>query len=127
MSRHPSHRSFYVRLIFFCSVFFPIYSFTQSQGLAKLTFERLGTDQGFPQSVMTDIKQDKTGFIWIGTRDGIYRYDGYNFRSFSHPANDGDFFKNQEINCIYVSSDSTVWVAARNGLFYYDAVKEKLV
>jgi len=104
-----------------------INSFSQQSAGPKLRFEHLGTDQGFPQAFMSDIKQDKTGFIWIGTRDGVYRYDGYTFRSFSHPANDKDFFKSQEINSICISSDSTVWVAARNGLFYYDATKEKLV
>jgi len=112
--------------IFCCLLFFHITD-AQKATTAKLRFEHLGTDQGFPQSVMTDIKQDKTGFLWIGTRDGVYRYDGYEFRPFSHPINDKRFFKNQEINSICVRSDSSVWIAAANGLFYFDAARERLV
>jgi ligand-binding sensor domain-containing protein/two-component sensor histidine kinase len=112
--------------IFCCVLFFHIAD-AQKAITAKLRFEHLGTDQGFPQSAMTDIKQDKAGFIWIATRDGVYRYDGYSFRSFSHPVNDKSFFKSQETENICVCSDSTVWIAAVNGLYYFNALQEKLV
>jgi ligand-binding sensor domain-containing protein/two-component sensor histidine kinase len=120
------HHCFKFAIVFFycCSLFS---AYAQNPEASHLRFEHLGADQGFPQSVMTDIKQDKTGFIWIGTRDGVYRYDGYSFRSYSHPVDNQQFFKNQEIYSLYVSSDSTVWIGGANGLFFYDAGKENLV
>jgi ligand-binding sensor domain-containing protein len=48
----------------------------------KFVFEKITTREGLSQNSITDIYQDKNGFLWIGTHDGLNRYDGYNFKIF---------------------------------------------
>src|SRR5690606_26223499 len=49
---------------------------------------QLGVSEGLPQSSVYSLFQDSKGFMWIGTGDGITRYDGRNFRSFRGPYDD---------------------------------------
>src|SRR5689334_3875987 len=53
-----------------------------------LRFERLTIEQGLSQNNVYSLLQDRTGFIWIGTADGLNRYDGYTFTVYkADPAN----------------------------------------
>ena len=47
----------------------------------NLQFSHLSTNEGLPYSHVNAMCQDKKGYIWIGTRKGLYRYDGYNIYS----------------------------------------------
>ena len=51
-------------------------------------FDRLSTKDGLSQNKIFDIIQDTLGFIWIGTEDGLNRYDGYNFKVFKNIPGD---------------------------------------
>ena len=53
-----------------------------------LKFRFLTTDEGLSSSSVTSILQDSKGFIWIGTYDGLNRYDGYNFVQYKNSASD---------------------------------------
>ena len=44
----------------------------------NIQFRHLTINEGLPYNHVTVIKQDKKGYIWIGTRKGLYKYDGYN-------------------------------------------------
>ena len=48
-----------------------------------LVFKNITRGSGLPVDEITTLAQDSTGFIWIGTLEGLYRYDGFNFKSFS--------------------------------------------
>ena len=50
--------------------------------------QRFGVEEGLPQSFISGITQDIDGFIWLGTLDGLARYDGREFKSFHYRAND---------------------------------------
>ncbi|GGG44735.1 two-component regulator propeller domain-containing protein [Christiangramia forsetii] len=45
----------------------------------QISFERISTNDGLSQSDINAIYQDKTGFIWFGTHDGLNKFNGYNF------------------------------------------------
>ena len=45
----------------------------------NIIFDHLGAEEGI-QATVTNIVQDSEGFIWVGTQEGLYRYDGYSFR-----------------------------------------------
>ena len=47
-------------------------------------FERITLEQGLSQGMVFDILQTRDGFLWVATKDGLNRYDGYNFRIFSN-------------------------------------------
>ena len=48
----------------------------------NIRFEQVSLEEGLSQSVVNVILQDKKGFLWVGTDDGLNRYDGYNFKIF---------------------------------------------
>ncbi len=50
--------------------------------------QRIGIEEGLPQSYVTGITQDRDGFIWLSTLDGLSRYDGKGFKNFSYRAGD---------------------------------------
>ena len=65
-----------------------------------------------------DICEDMYGFIWIGTENGLNRYDGYNFYQFYHDDNDSLSLTSNYIRCLYVDRDGTLWVGTNRGLQY---------
>jgi ligand-binding sensor domain-containing protein len=51
---------------------------------AHARFERINTANGLSNNEITYIFQDRDGFMWFGTEDGLNRYDGYSFKVFKH-------------------------------------------
>jgi hypothetical protein len=69
------------------------------------------------------IAADKSGTIWIGTGDGLVRYDGTAFTFFNAKNSD---FKGKKVNCLYVAPDNTLWVGtAGEGIFVFDGAAWK--
>ncbi|MBU2506998.1 MAG: hypothetical protein KJ799_09775 [Bacteroidetes bacterium] len=86
----------------------------------ELSFERLGLEDGLSQSVVTDIAQDSSGFLWFSTQDGLNRYDGYEFKVFKGNPTDSNSIRDNWIAYIVISDDSTMWVGSeRDGLFKF--------
>jgi ligand-binding sensor domain-containing protein len=54
-------------------------TFPQFIGAQNLTFRQIGTSDGLSHGVVTCRLQDSKGFVWIGTQNGLNRYDGYSF------------------------------------------------
>ncbi len=68
------YRTCIVSLLFiFCS---NRQSVAQSQ---KLRFEQIGVEEGLSNEMVTTILQSRDSFLWVGTFDGLYKYDGYSF------------------------------------------------
>ena len=51
-------------------------------------FSHLTREEGLSQSTVFDVLQDRTGFMWIATQDGLNQFDGYRFRIFKHNPRD---------------------------------------
>lgn len=51
-------------------------------------FEKITIEQGLSQGMIFDMLQTRDGFLWVATKDGLNRYDGYNFKVFSHDPYD---------------------------------------
>jgi ligand-binding sensor domain-containing protein/two-component sensor histidine kinase len=84
-----------------------------------LTFEHFTYEQGL-SSPVTLIAQDHYGFLWLGTRDGLNRFDGRNFIVFRNIPGDASSLPNNIINSIFIDSRNRIWVATNGGLAYYD-------
>ena len=67
------------------------------------------------------IAQDKDGFMWFGSQEGLYRYDGHNFLNFHHSASDQHSLSSDVISRILVDRQNNIWIATRGGgLNLYD-------
>jgi signal transduction histidine kinase/ligand-binding sensor domain-containing protein/DNA-binding response OmpR family regulator len=91
----------------------------------NLTFERLSTGEGLSHSVVNCILQDREGFLWIGTQDGLNRYDGYSFQHFEHDRNDPTSLSNNTVKCLYEDRRGDLWVGTANGLNTFDKTTQR--
>jgi len=68
---------------------------------------------GLPRNITICIEQDMYGYVWVGTGNGLARYDGNTFTAY-------DQFKSIIINCLYTDKKNNLWVGANNGLYLYN-------
>lgn len=89
----------------------------------KYHIEKLRTnDENFPKSV-TCITKDSTGFIWFGTHYGLYRFDGYNFKVYSHKNNDNNSINSDNITSI-CDDNKYLWIGTSHGLNRFEKSTE---
>lgn len=93
-----------------------------------LRFESLGLEDGLSQSTVLAILQDQFGFLWIGTEDGLNRYNGYTFRVFRPDLNNPDTISDRWITSLYEDSQGYLWIGTRQGgLNRYDPEKGSFI
>ena len=80
----------------------------------NLTFRNFSSSNGLSQSEVQSIKEDKYGFIWIGTRFGLTRYDGKEFRTFYHLNNNPNSLGENIVSDIEQDSKGILWFALYN-------------
>ncbi|MBT33781.1 MAG: hypothetical protein CMO01_29300 [Thalassobius sp.] len=81
----------------------------------SLRFEKFTIEDGLTQSTIRCILQDKKGFLWFGTQDGLNRYDGYQFEQFHFDPNKLNSLSNNFIHALYEDHDGIIWIATRSG------------
>src|ERR1700748_545654 len=111
------------RILFFLLVA-PLFLFpgtTRSQA-PKLHFSHLSGEQGLSNSTIEAIFQDSRGFIWIGTRDALNRYDGHEMIVYRYDPLDSNSLSDSYIRYICEDRSHQLWVATINGLNRLDPV-----
>jgi ligand-binding sensor domain-containing protein/signal transduction histidine kinase len=78
-------------------------------------FMHLSLEQGLSQSVVTAIVQDRTGFLWLGTQDGLNRYDGNNFRVFRNDSGNAASLGNNYITALAIDGAGYLWAGTNGG------------
>lgn len=85
-------------------------------------FNRLTSSNGLSQNRVSSIVQDHDGFIWIGTEDGLNKYDGYNFEIFKRNPGDSLSLNDNQALAMHVAKDGTLWVGGSlTGLSKYNS------
>ena len=100
-------------LILIILLLLSVSSFAQS----KISFNHLTVENGLSQSSVTCILQDRNGFMWFGTQDGLNRYDGYSFKTFKNDPSDPNSLTDNFIFTIYKDPAGTLYVETQNGFF----------
>ena len=80
-----------------------------------LKLKHIGTDAGLSQTNVTCILQDKRGFMWFGTRDGLNRYDGYNFTVYRNKEDDKHSLSNNFVTALLEDRNGDIWVGTWGG------------
>ena len=87
-------------------------------------FETLDIHKGLSQNTVNTVIQDHFGFMWFGTKDGVNRYDGLDFRVFKQKIGDKNGLKSNFINVLFEDRDHIIWVGTDAGLYLYNPQKE---
>ena len=91
----------------------------------NIRFNHLTVEDGLSQSAVTCILQDRKGFMWFGTQDGLNRYDGYNFKIFKNDPADSTTLSDNFIFSIYEDSLANLYIETQSGKFHkYFPAKE---
>ena len=113
------HRQAAALLVFACAVTPAFAGDSQPNEFRNLTVA-----DGLSQSTVTAIAQDGSGFVWLGTQDGLNRYDGYSFRVFRNLQTDTQSLSESNVTALYVDQGGTLWVGTKNGLNRYNPEQE---
>jgi ligand-binding sensor domain-containing protein/signal transduction histidine kinase/DNA-binding response OmpR family regulator len=90
----------------------------------SIAFRNLTVENGLSQNAIMAITQDKKGFLWIGTRYGLNRYDGTGFKVYKSGQAATNISDNV-INALLVDDEGVLWVGTSNGLDKYNAEKDE--
>src|ERR1700750_2484355 len=82
----------------------------------KLRWTHLSGEQGLSNNTIETIFQDSRGFIWIGTRDGLNRYDGQQMTVYRNDPADPHSLSDSYIKCITEDQNHQLWIGTTNGL-----------
>ena len=77
--------------------------------------KNLSLEDGLSQSSVLCMLQDKQGFMWFGTEDGLNRYDGYQFTVFRHDPLDSLSITDNHINCLFEDQNGNIWIGTKDG------------
>lgn len=107
------------QIILFVVIFYITSLNVQSQNLIVNEFT---IEDGLSQTVSTSLLQDNFGFIWVGTEDGLNRFDGYGFKHFMHDPLNSNSLCHNFITCLMQDSKDRIWIGTRKGLSIYNPV-----
>ena len=89
---------------------------THEDEAIAVRFERLGSEHGLSHNAVFAILQDRRGFMWFGTQDGLDRYDGLEFVTLRHDPADPRSVSSSWITALLEDHAGTLWIGTRGGL-----------
>ena len=81
---------------------------------------QLTVNDGLSQNYIYAIAQDHNDFMWFGTKDGLNRFDGYQFKVFKHATNDSTTISDNEVIALHNDRKGRLWVGTSVGLNLYN-------
>jgi ligand-binding sensor domain-containing protein/serine phosphatase RsbU (regulator of sigma subunit) len=92
----------------------------------NIKFKRFSIDEGLSQASVKSIFQDSQGFIWVGTQDGLNRYDGFHIKVFKTEQNNKASLPSNDINCLFEDKDGMIYIGTNDqGLSVYNKFTEQ--
>ncbi len=96
----------------------------QVKPVQQLRFNYIGVKDGLPESQVNTIVQDREGYFWIGTQNGLVRFDGYRIKKYALTAKTEN---SNIINFVCEDKESNIWIGTFNGLYVYDRKKDSVI
>lgn len=89
-------------------------------------FIHIGEEEGLSQRWVMAVLEDQYGFMWFGTKDGLNRYDGFEFKYYRYnPDNSG--LPSSSINFLYEDQQGTLWACTTKGICRYNREVDKFI
>lgn len=83
-------------------------------------FRHYEVEDGLSNNTVITALQDRYGFIWLGTSEGLNRFDGNSFKVYRHQARDKHSLKSNSVYCLYEDKKGNLWVGTEKGIGVYD-------
>ena len=93
--------------------------------LEAQNFERFSNKEGFNQNTINTISQDRYGFLWFGTPNGLIKYDGYEFETFTTQSGTNGRITSNYITNLFNDSNGILWIGTNVGINIYVPWLEK--
>lgn len=97
-----------------CILLFPVAMYAST----SFPFKKYQVSDGLSHNTVWSVLQDSYGFIWIGTSNGLNRFDGYTSRIYRHDDSDSTSLGNNYISAL-MENDGDIWVGTHNGIYIY--------
>src|SRR5438552_3168328 len=81
----------------------------------RIIFEHIADEQGLSSHNVYCILQDKRGFMWFGTEDGLNMYDGYTFTTYNKDPYNKNSLSSGDINCMAEEANGKIWIGTAGG------------
>lgn len=91
------------------------------------SFRHINTENGLSQNTVLSIMQDKKGFMWFGTKDGLNRYDGNSIKIFKHDDSNPLSLGNNTVWSLLEMSDGKIWVGTDRGIYVYNPLNNSFI
>lgn len=104
----PIRKSFKIRILFFCSLLCWLNFFCQSQSI----FKKINQSNGLSNDRVNCIVKEENSFIWVGTTNGLNRYDGNNIKVYSKQNNN---LSSNDISDLLIDRSGKIWIATIGG------------
>ncbi len=103
------------------------YAQTKNVRYSNQRIEFFKSEQGFYQNTIHAIISDSKGYLWIGTPNGLVKYDGYSFDYYYHNYEDPESLINNYISHLFTDSKGRLWIGTREGLCLYLTDTEQFI
>ncbi len=100
---------------------------SSSQSFPELQFEHITVKDGLSNNNVTSIVEDKQGFIWVGTSNGLNRYDGYRFKQYYHSNTDSNSLINNSVQRLYCDAKGRIWISTEDGVSCFIPAEFKFI
>lgn len=114
-------QAIFQRIITFLLLIISTSALAQKPGLI---FHHLSLNDGLSENTIRDIIEDKQGFMWFGSEDGLNKYDGYQFTIYRANPADPYSISGSDIKFFYIDSKNNFWILTRYGVNIYDPVND---
>jgi len=81
-----------------------------------IKFTHISVNEGLSHLVANFVNQDESGFIWIGTHDGLNRYDGHKFKTYYNIPDNSNSLSDNIVNCFLQEDKDVIWIGTDEGI-----------
>ena len=110
-------------LLGFCFIF-SINAFSQN---IRREFKNITVEGGLPHGTVTNLIQDKEGFVWIGTLDGLSKFDSYKFTIYKHNPKDSTSLSSNQVSSLFQDNKGQLWIGTKSSLELYDRQNDNFI
>ncbi|HET6559238.1 MAG TPA: two-component regulator propeller domain-containing protein [Prolixibacteraceae bacterium] len=113
------------KILFFLLCGLLLFFHSLGQAPVHIEFDHYTTREGLSNGYINTFLQDSRGFMWVGTSNGLNRFDGISFKSYSFNPKDPGTIPGSSVNAMVEDKLGNMWVMTNNGLCVYDRKKDR--